>query len=161
MPIVHSHVGLMFRVSYNVACVDTIHYYTVHSAKISYWRKNEDFVEGNKNYLQELCDTLCKVLVALDVQLQLIEFRWQCRRPSTLVTAREQWNQVNRLHYKTEYVCLIPISIQAILIKIMCLGMILHLIEKTLPSPPINHSPCSINLTTRLQPLQECYINGC
>lgn len=34
---------------------------------------------GNESYLQELCDTLGEVLVALDVQLQLIESGWQRR----------------------------------------------------------------------------------
>ena len=28
-------------------------------------------------YLQELCDTLCQVLVTLDVELQLVEPGWQ------------------------------------------------------------------------------------
>lgn len=34
---------------------------------------------GGESYLQELCDTLGEVLVALDVQLQLVESGRQCR----------------------------------------------------------------------------------
>lgn len=52
-------------------------------------------VVGNESYLQELCDTLGEVLVALDVQLQLVESGRQCRRSSTLVAAGEKPNQDN------------------------------------------------------------------
>lgn len=64
------------------------------------WRG--DLTVGRESYLQEFCDTLGEVLVALDVQLQLVESGRQCRWSSTLVTAERQSNKDNRFHHSIE-----------------------------------------------------------
>lgn len=53
---------------------------------------------GKDSYLEELRDTLCEILVALDIQLQLVESGRQRRWPSTLITAEEQPNRVTSFH---------------------------------------------------------------
>lgn len=53
-----------------------------------------------ERYLQELCDTLREVLVALDVELQLIESGRQRGRSATRVTAGVQQRD-HKLHQST------------------------------------------------------------
>lgn len=56
------------------------------------------YSQKQERYLQELRDTLREILVALDIQLQLVESGRQRRWPSTLITAEEQPNQVTSFH---------------------------------------------------------------